>query len=148
MVCGHNVADLVVILKTLPTHEAIRALGAKILEEVQKQQAQLSKILHVYYSVDKIKLKTSVSIVTEPELEITDRGFNILSLTPPENTKATVRVLITTIGRNFRLISSSMHLDMKYLQSHLAAVRHRYGLIFHWQIFPWLFRLFILVIHV
>ncbi|KAI9554607.1 hypothetical protein GHT06_019880 [Daphnia sinensis] len=101
MVCGHNVADLVVILKTLPTHEAIRALGAKILEEVQKQQAQLKH-----------------------ELEITDRGFNILSVTPPENTKATVRVLITTIGRNFRLISSSMHLDMKYLQSHLAAVRH------------------------
>jgi interleukin enhancer-binding factor 2 len=42
MVCGHNVADLVVILKTLPTHEAIRSLGAKILEEVQKQQAQIS----------------------------------------------------------------------------------------------------------
>ena len=58
-------------------------------------------------------------------MEITDRGFNIFSVTPPENTKAIVRVLITTIGRNFRLISSSMHLDMKYLQSHLAAVRHR-----------------------
>lgn len=67
----------------------------------------------------------SCSINAEHELEITDRGFNILSVTPPENTKATVRVLITTIGRNFRLISSSMHLDMKYLQSHLAAVRHR-----------------------
>ncbi len=48
MVCGHNVADLVVILKTLPTHEAIRALGAKILEEVQKQQAQISIYLLMY----------------------------------------------------------------------------------------------------
>ena len=37
MVRGHNIADLVVILKTLPTHEAIRSLGAKILEDVQKQ---------------------------------------------------------------------------------------------------------------
>ena len=59
------------------------------------------------------------------ELEMTDRGFNVHSVTPPENTKATIRVLVTTIGRNFRLISSSIHLDMKYLQSHLAAIRHR-----------------------
>lgn len=42
--------------------------------------------------------------------------------------KASVRVLITTIGRNFRLLSSALHLDMKYLQSHLAAVRHRYAI--------------------
>ena len=41
MVRGHNVADLVVILKTLPTHEAIRSLGAKILEDVQKQHEDL-----------------------------------------------------------------------------------------------------------
>jgi len=99
MVRGHNVADLVVILKTLPTHEAIRSLGAKILEDVQKQHEDLGF-----------------------ELEATDRGFNILTGNASE--QAVVRVLITTVGRNFRLISSSMHLDMKYLQSHLAAIRH------------------------
>jgi len=99
MVRGHNIADLVVILKTLPTHEAIRSLGAKILEDVQKQYEE-----QIF------------------ELEATDRGFNIS--TGNSNEPAVVRVLITTIGRNFRLISSSMHLDMKYLQSHLAAIRH------------------------
>ena len=55
--------------------------------------------------------------------------------------KAAVRVLITTIGRNFRLLSSALHLDMKYLQSHLAAVRHRYDIL---QVFNQLINKFIL----
>merc|ERR1712135_241215 len=69
MVRGHNIADLVVILKTLPTHEAIRSLGAKILEDVQKQYED-----QVF------------------ELEATDRGFNISTGNP--NEKAVVQVLI------------------------------------------------------
>lgn len=47
MVHGHNCADLVVILKTLPTHEAIRALGVKILEEVQNQQTEQSLYIFI-----------------------------------------------------------------------------------------------------
>lgn len=48
MVKGHNIADLVVILKTLPTHEAVKALGGKILEEVQKLQSDMSMYSRVY----------------------------------------------------------------------------------------------------
>ena len=98
-----------VILKTLPTHEAVRALGAKIIDEVHKQQMDQTNLTGGF------------------ELEVTERGFNVHSASGSE-VRAGVRVLITTIGRNFRLISSAMHLDMKYLQSHLAAVRHRYEL--------------------
>ena len=47
MVHGHYCADLVVILKTLPTHEAIRALGVKILEEVQNQQTEQSLYIFI-----------------------------------------------------------------------------------------------------
>ena len=46
MVRGQNVADLVVILKTLPTHEAVRSLGAKIMEDIQKQDPDRSRRNH------------------------------------------------------------------------------------------------------
>ena len=122
MVRGSNVADLVVILKTLPTHEAIRSLGAKILEDVQKQNAE--QVTGSWKNVSWKFLFFLLKIFsTAFELLATDRGFNISS--GSGNEQAVVRVLITTVGRNFRLISSSMHLDMKYLQSHLAAIRHR-----------------------
>lgn len=95
MIAMHNVADIVVILKTLPTVEAVTSLGNKVLEEVQKQDPQ-----------EALKMCTS------------ERGFDI------SNAEATVKVLITTVHQNIRKLDPEIHLDPKIVQGHLAAIRH------------------------
>lgn len=54
-------------------------------------------------------------------MAITERGFELTK------DGATVRILVTTILPNIRKLSPELHLDAKIIQSHLAAVRHRYN---------------------
>lgn len=95
MMSGHNVADIVVILKTLPTVEAVQVLGNKIIEEIRQSDPH-----------EVLTMLTNES------------GFEISS------SEATVKVLITTIPPNLKKLDSELHLNGKIMQGHLAAIRH------------------------
>lgn len=97
MIVGHNVADLVVILKTLPVKDAIQTLGSKMIEELNKLDSSLS-----------ISFETHAS------------GFDIINTA----NSTTVRVLIATIMPNMRKLDATIHLPVKTVQKHLSAIRH------------------------
>jgi len=95
MVTKRNVADLVVIFKTLPTVEAVTALGNRISEDIRSSDQR-----EVLGCVPR------------------DFGCEIAG------TQAVVRILIATIPSNLRKLDPALHLSAKLLQNHLAAIRH------------------------
>uniref|UniRef100_A0A4W5MEZ5 Interleukin enhancer binding factor 2 n=2 Tax=Hucho hucho TaxID=62062 RepID=A0A4W5MEZ5_9TELE len=95
MTTGHNVADLAVILKILPSVETVTALGTKVVETLRTQDP--SEVLSM------LPNKT---------------GFEISSA------DATVKILIATVPHNMRKLEPDVHIDMKLLQNSMAAVRH------------------------
>ena len=84
---GHNVADIVVMLKTLPTKTAVEALGTKVHTDLKAQTPKEAL-----------------------RLTQTERGFDIA------NAEATVHVLITTLPQNIRKLEPDQHLDIKICQ--------------------------------
>ncbi|RVE40288.1 hypothetical protein evm_015062 [Chilo suppressalis] len=76
MMAGKNVADIVVIMKTLPTKEAVEGLSNKVNEEVNK-----------------LMVAESAGCVT---CACHERGFTVTA------TGAAVRVLVTTLHQNLR----------------------------------------------
>lgn len=94
MITGHNVADVVIILRTLPTREAVIALGQRVLSDIRAATAE------------------TISLVPN------DKGFNI------SNSEATVKCLISTIPPNLPKLEPDLHLPTKVMTDHLAAIRH------------------------
>jgi len=95
MTTGNNVADLVVVLKTLPTKEAVEALGNKVWET--------------------LKMKEPREVLT---MIPNEKGFDL------SNTEATGRILVTTIPHNLKKLEPKLHLDSKLLSAAHSSVRH------------------------
>ncbi|EEC05619.1 transcription factor NFAT, subunit NF45, putative, partial [Ixodes scapularis] len=81
MMVGNNSADIVVILKTLPTGEAVQALANKVLEEVKAADPALK--------------------VTQ---QVTDAGFDLKG---PDG--AVAKILISTVPQNLRKLDPELH---------------------------------------
>ncbi|XP_033113553.1 interleukin enhancer-binding factor 2-like [Anneissia japonica] len=95
MMASNVVADLVVVLRTLPTVEAVEALGQKITEGVK--------------ALDPNEVMTMLP---------TEAGCEISS------SDASVKIIVTTIPSNLKKLDPDMHLPQKMMQASLAAIRH------------------------
>jgi len=95
MMVGNVVADIAVIFKSMPTKELVIKLAEKIVEQIK---------------------------VTSPEcdfvIENTNAGFKLISK------ESKVNVLIGTTGANIRKLVADTHIDQKFVQATLAAIRH------------------------
>jgi len=111
MMAGNNTADIVVMFKTLPTKEAVTALGNKVTEELKSQEPQED-------AVPPRKRQAQNTPKTVLTMLANESGFNITS------GDATVQCLITTIPPNLKKLDPELHLEGKLMNGRLAAIRH------------------------
>jgi len=91
------VADICVILRTLPTREAIVQLATKLIEELRKQNPTEMK-----------HLRTTMN----------ETGFEIAC------ESVAVQLLITTQLQNIKKLDPKLHLDAKVCLRNAASIRH------------------------
>ncbi|KAH7693717.1 DZF family protein [Aphelenchoides avenae] len=95
MLAGSNTADVVVILKTLPTMESVNALGQKLVTDlVQEHKEGFNHVPRDY-------------------------GCDIEGPGP-----AIVRLLITILPQNAHLLEPDLHLSADIMRANMAAIRH------------------------
>lgn len=100
-------ADLCVVLKTLPTKEAVNRLTAKVYEDLKKN------------ITNPLELSGLQALVNE-------RGFEILSptLAGVSAVDVSVQVMVTTQQQNIRRLDPALHLDAKVCQLSLNSIKH------------------------
>lgn len=111
MMAGRNVADIVVMFKTLPTKEAVTALANKVSEELKSQEPH-EEAVPPRKRVAQNTPKTIVSLLPN------ETGFQVNS------GDASVQCLVTTIPPNLKKLDTDLHLDGKMMNGRLAAIRH------------------------
>lgn len=111
MMAGHNTADIVVMFKTLPTKEAVTALGNKVTEELKSQEPQEEAVPPRKRTAQNTPKRVLTMLPNES-------GFQINS------GDATVQCLITTIPPNLKKLDPELHLEGKLMNGRLAAIRH------------------------
>lgn len=95
MLTQHNIADIAVILKTLPTVESVNALGQKIVKDLRE-----SERAETFGFVGR------------------DYGCEIAG------TQAVVRLLVTILPQSAKLLEPDLHLPEKIMQANMATIRH------------------------
>lgn len=99
-------ADICVVLKTLPTREAVSSLAKKVFDELKKA------------TTNEIELQTL-------NMNMNDSGFEIVSTSSAlSTTDVVVQVLVTTQYQNIRKLDPLLHLDAKLCQKSLNTVKH------------------------
>jgi len=95
MIAGHNVANMVIVLKTLPTKEAVNALGMKVWETMKQKEPK--------------------EVLTMIQNE---KGFDLAS---PDSTAS---IQVTTIMMNLKKLDPALHMDQKTLHQAHGEIRH------------------------
>lgn len=107
MVSNKIIADICVVLKTLPTKEAVNQLANKVFEEIKKAvtETQTSRNLQV---------------------ALNDTGFEIHSgkLGADAGVDVAVQVRVTTLLQNLRILDPALHLDSKQCHTSFISIKH------------------------
>ncbi|CAG0890160.1 unnamed protein product [Cyprideis torosa] len=99
MIRGKNVADIVVVFRTLPTPEAVKALEEHVLDGLRK--------------VPESQIGTHMLYDDGASFKITHTA-----------TRAVVNVMVSTVHQNLHNLDPLFHVDPDAVKLHLKAVRH------------------------
>ena len=108
------VAEICVVLKTLPTREAVTSLANKVLEEYKKTATQpIGQISCQITSEKEPKKNKNISFLMCKGLQIStnDKGFELVVPAYPSMLAAdiAVQVLVTTQYQNLRKLDPTLH---------------------------------------